>query len=74
MLRHGILKGILRRAVHGADISSTLEPPLHRLPGLAAGTGTSTNDSAICRKARGNNLMALPQGMSITDISVTPSP
>jgi hypothetical protein len=31
-LRHDILKGILRRAVHRAGIASTLEPALRRLP------------------------------------------
>jgi hypothetical protein len=41
-----------------------------RLPGLAAGTGTSAEGSAIRPEARGDILMALPQGISITDISV----
>jgi hypothetical protein len=69
-LRHDILKGILRRAVHRAGIASTLEPPLRRLPGLAAGAGASADGSAIRPEARGDILMALPQGISITDISV----
>jgi hypothetical protein len=69
-LRHDILKGILRRALHRAGIASTLEPPLRRLPGLAAGAGTSAEGLAICPEARGDILLALPQGISITDISV----
>jgi hypothetical protein len=40
----------------------------NRLAGLAAGAGTSANDSAIRSEARGDILMA--QGISITDISV----
>jgi hypothetical protein len=38
-LRHDILRGILRRAVHRAGIASTLEPALRRLPGLTDGPG-----------------------------------
>jgi hypothetical protein len=69
-LRHDILKGFLRRAVHRAGIASTLEPPLRRLPGLATGTGASADGSAIRPEARGDILMALPQGISIAEISV----
>jgi hypothetical protein len=69
-LRHDNLKGILRRAVHGAAIASTLEPPLRQLPGLPAGAGTSADGSAFRPEARGDILMALPQGISIADISV----
>jgi hypothetical protein len=69
-LRHYILKEILRRAVHRAGIASTLEPPLRRLPGLAAGAGTSADGSATHPEARGDILMALPQGIFIADISV----
>jgi hypothetical protein len=69
-LRHDILKGILRRAVHRAGIASTLEPPLRRLPVLAADAGTSAEGSAIRPEAQGDILLALPQGISITDISV----
>jgi hypothetical protein len=69
-LRHDILKGILRRAVHRAGIASTLEPPLRRLPGLAAGAGASADGSAVRPEARGDILMALPQGISIADISI----
>jgi hypothetical protein len=43
-LRHDILKGILRRAVHRAGIASTLEPALRRLPGLAAGAALPRSD------------------------------
>jgi hypothetical protein len=39
MLRHDILKGILRCAVCRASITSALEPPLRRLPCLAARPG-----------------------------------
>jgi hypothetical protein len=69
-LRHDILKGILRRAVHRAGIASTLEPTLRQLPGLPAGAGTSAEGSAIRPEAREDILLALPQGISITDISV----
>jgi hypothetical protein len=69
-LRHDILKGILRRAVHRAGIASALEPPLRRLPGLAAGAGTSPDGSPIRPEARGDILMAMPQGISIIDVSV----
>jgi hypothetical protein len=70
MLRHDILKGILRRAVHRAGIASALEPHLRRLLGLDAGAGTSADGSAIRLEARGDTLMAVPQGISINDISV----
>jgi hypothetical protein len=69
-LRHDILKGILRRAVHRAGIASTLDPPLRRLPGLTAGTGASAAGSAIRPEAWGDIVMAIPQGISIADISV----
>jgi hypothetical protein len=69
-LRHDILKRMLRRAGHRAGIASTLEPPLRRLPGLAAGAGTSAESSAIRQEAQGDILLALPQGISITDVSV----
>jgi hypothetical protein len=69
-LRHDILKGILRRAVHRAGIASTLEPTLYQLSGLAAGAGASADGSAIRPEARGDILMAFPQGISIADISV----
>jgi hypothetical protein len=55
--------------VHRAGIASTLEPPLRRLPGLAAGVGAFADGSAIRPEARGDILMALPQGISIADIS-----
>jgi hypothetical protein len=68
-LRHDILKGILRQAVHRAGIASTLELPLCQLPGLNAGAGTSAEGSVIRPEARGDILLAL-KGISITDISV----
>jgi hypothetical protein len=68
--RHDILKGILFRAVHKSGFASAIEPPLRRLPGLAAGAGTSAHGSAIRPKARGDILLALSQGIFITDISV----
>jgi hypothetical protein len=68
-LRHDIMKGILRCAVR-VGIAFALEPPLHPLPGLTAGAGTSADGSAIHPETRGDILMALPQGISITDISV----
>jgi hypothetical protein len=73
-LRHDILKGILRRAVHRAGIASTLEPPLRRVPGLAAGAGSSADGSAIRPEARGDILMALPKGIPISDVSVIHPP
>jgi hypothetical protein len=69
-LRHDILKGMLRLALHRAGIASTLEPPLRQLPCLNAGAGTSADGSAIRPEARSNILLALPQGISITGISV----
>jgi hypothetical protein len=54
------LKGILRSAV---------QPP-PQTSGLAAGPGTSADGSAIWAEARGDVLMALPPGISITNISV----
>jgi hypothetical protein len=72
-LRHDILKGILRRAVHRAGIASTLEPPFRRLPGLSAGSGTVLDGSATRAEARGDILMVLPQGISIADVSVVHS-
>jgi hypothetical protein len=46
-------------------IASTLEPPLRQLPGLAAGAGASADGSASRPEARGDILMALPQGISV---------
>jgi hypothetical protein len=69
-LRHDILKGILRRVVHRAGIASALEPALRRLPGLADGAGIGADGSAVRIEARGGIIMALPRGVSITDISV----
>jgi hypothetical protein len=69
-LRHDILKGILRRAVHRAGIASTLEPPLRRLPGLAEGASTSADGASIRVEARGDILLALPQGITIADVSI----
>jgi hypothetical protein len=59
-LRHDILKGILQRAVHRAGIAFTLEPALCRLPGLAAGAGTSADGSPIQVEARGEIIFAMP--------------
>jgi hypothetical protein len=70
---HDILKRILRRAVHWEGIASggsTLEPALRRLPGLAAGDGTSADGSPIRVEARGNVLLAMPQGITIADVSI----
>jgi hypothetical protein len=69
-LRHDILKGILRRAVHRAGIASTLEPALRRLPGLAAGAGTYADGSPIRVEARGDVLLTMPQGITIADVSI----
>jgi hypothetical protein len=69
-LHHDILKGILRRAVHWAGIASAFEPPLRRLPGLAAGSGTAADGSATHVKTCGDIIMAFPRGIAITDASV----
>jgi hypothetical protein len=69
-MRHDILKGILRRAVHRAGIASALEPPLCRLPSLTAGSGTAGDGSATHFEARGGILMVLPRGIAIADVSV----
>jgi hypothetical protein len=69
-LRHDIVKGILRRVVHRAGIASTLEPPLRRLPGLAEGASTSADGASIRVEARGDILLALPQGITIADVSI----
>jgi hypothetical protein len=63
-LRHDILKGILRRAAHRAGIASALEPALRRLH------GTSADGPPNGVEARGNLLLAVPQGISIPDVSV----
>jgi hypothetical protein len=73
-LRHDILKGILRRVVHRAGIASTLEPPLRRLPGLAEGASTSADGASIRVEARGDILLALPQGITIADVSIIDPP
>jgi hypothetical protein len=69
-LHHDILKGILLRAVNQAGIASTLEPALRRLPGLAAGSGTSADGSPIQVEARGDVVFAMPQGIAIADVSI----
>jgi hypothetical protein len=56
--------------VHRAGIAHALEPPLCWHPGLAAGAGTFVDGSAIRHEAWGGILMALPQGISIPDMSV----
>jgi hypothetical protein len=65
-LLHGILKGTL----HRVGIAPALEPTFRRLPGLAAGAGTSADRSPVRVKARGNVLLATPQGITIADVSV----
>jgi hypothetical protein len=70
-LRHGILKGILRRVVHRAGIASTQEPTLRRLPGLAGGAGTSAKGASTRIETHGDILLALPGGITIADISIT---
>jgi hypothetical protein len=67
-LRHDILKGILRRAVHWAGIASTLEPTLRRLPGLTDGPGMFADGSPSRLGARGDIL--LPKNVAIVDVSV----
>jgi hypothetical protein len=69
-LRHDVLKGILRRVVHRAGIASALKPTLRRLPGLAESADIAADGSPLCPEARGDILMALPRGITISDISV----
>jgi hypothetical protein len=69
-LRHDILKGILCRAVNRAGIASALEPPLRRLPGLEATSGTAADGSATRVEAWGDILMVLSRGIAIADVSV----
>jgi hypothetical protein len=52
MLRHNILKGILRSVVHRAGIASTQEPALRRLPGLAGEAGISASGASTWRLRR----------------------
>jgi hypothetical protein len=71
-MRHDILKGILRRAIHRAGVASTLEPTLHRLPGLEAGAyGASRGTEEEGLEARGDILLALECGVSVVDVSIT---
>jgi hypothetical protein len=71
-MRHDILKGILRRAIHRAGVASTLEPTLRRLPGLEAGAyGASRGTEAAGLEASGDILLALESGMSVVDVSIT---
>jgi hypothetical protein len=56
--------------VHRAGIASALGPPLCRLPGLADGVGVAADGSPLRLEARGDILMALPRGITISDISV----
>jgi hypothetical protein len=73
-MRHDILKGILRRAIHRAGVESTLEPTLRRLPGLEAAAGAygaSRGTEAAGLEARGDILLALESGMSVVDVSIT---
>jgi hypothetical protein len=71
MLRHDILKGIVRRVVHRAVIASTQDPSLCRLAGPAGGAGTSATGASNRVEARGDILLALPGGITIADISIT---
>jgi hypothetical protein len=70
MLRHDILKRILRHVVHRAGIASTQEPALRRLPGLAGGLAPLPTGASKRVEARGDILLALPGGI-IADISTT---
>jgi hypothetical protein len=71
-MRHEILKGILRRAIHRAGDASNLEPTLHRLPGLETGAyGASGGTEAAGLEACGDILLALESGMSVVDVSIT---
>jgi hypothetical protein len=69
-LRQDILKGILPHVLHRAGIASALKPALRRLPGLTDHAGIGADGSALCMKARGDIITALPRRISITNISV----
>jgi hypothetical protein len=69
-LRHDILKGVLRWVMHKAGIASALEPPLRRLPDLADGAGITADGFPLRPGARGDILLALPRGITISDLSV----
>jgi hypothetical protein len=71
-MRHDILKGILRRAIHRAGVASTLEPTLRRLPGLEAGAYDALGGTeAAGLEAVGDILLALESGMSVVGVSIT---
>jgi hypothetical protein len=70
-MRHDILKGLLRRAIHRAGVAPTLEPTLRRLPGLEA-YGDTCSIQVAGLEARGHSLLALESGMSWTCPSGTP--
>jgi hypothetical protein len=69
-LRHDILKGVSRLAMHQEGIASSLEPALCRLPGLMPWAGLYREGHNIPVSARENILLALRQVITVTDISV----
>jgi hypothetical protein len=56
--------------VHRAGIASLLEPALCHLPGLEEGAGSSREGHSIRVGALEDNLLALGQVITVTDISV----
>jgi hypothetical protein len=71
-MRHGILKGILRRGIHRTGMASTLEPTLRRLPGLGLGAcNRAAQTVAAGLEARWDILLTLESGMSVVDVFIT---
>jgi hypothetical protein len=63
-LRHEILKGTWRRIANRAGIASSAEPAMRSLPGVQASAVANSPES------RGDILMVLPDGLTVTDVSV----
>jgi hypothetical protein len=71
-MRHDILEGILRQAIHRTEVASTLELTLHQLPGLeAAPPNSAPGTVATCLEAWGVILLALESGILVVDVSIT---
>jgi hypothetical protein len=70
-MRHDIVKGSLRRAIHGAGVASTLDPTLCRLPGLQSRAyGGTGGTEAVDMEASRDILLALESRMSVLDVSI----
>jgi hypothetical protein len=69
-LLHDIPKRILRRVLHRAGISSSLEPALCQLPGFEQEVSSSREGHSIRAIGWGDILQALRQVINVTDISI----